>query len=342
LNQVVEQNININDKESILDITIIIVSFNTKELTHKCLSLVYKYAKDINYEIVVVDNASSDGSAEMIAREFPHARLIILPENRGFAGGNNPGMKIARGRYILLLNSDAFLEQDALNKTILYMEQHHEIGILGCKLTNPDGSLQPSARMLPSPINKLLVLTGLAHRYPKSRFFGRVDLSWWDHSEPKSVGWVVGAFFLIRRETIKDIGYLDERYFLYFEEVDYCISARRKGWDVVFYPFTQIVHLGGQSAVKSVNKISKKGTQIISIRLSSEYKYYRKIYGLFRTICSASIEYFWNLIILIKNLLLRSEQSEHKKNMAKLTMGLIVSTLKKEKFGKWVPGSDLY
>lgn len=329
------------NKNSIPEVSIIIVSFNTKELTRKCIGLINKYAKDIIHEVIVVDNASSDGSAEMIAQEFPNIKLITLSKNSGFAGGNNPGMKEAKGRYILLLNSDAFLEKEALNKTISYMDQHPNIGILGCKLTNPDGSLQPSARMLPSPLNKFLTITGLAHRYPKSKFFGRVDFSWWDHSEPKSVGWVVGAFFLIRRETMDDIGYLDERYFLYFEEVDYCITARRKGWDVVFYPYTQIVHLGGQSAVKTDKNISEKGTQIISIRLSSEYKYYRKIYGIFRTICSATVEYLWNLVVFVKNYFMRSEYSEYKRNMAKITMELIVSTLIKEHFGRGIKDSEI-
>ena len=215
-----------NPDEETIDVSIVIVSFNTKEVTRQCLEHVQKHAAAVRHEVLVVDNASGDGSADMVAAEFPRVHLIRSNENKGFAGGNNPAMKIARGRYILLLNSDAFLAEGVLEKTIQYMDDHPNIGVLGCKLTDPDGTLQPSARMLPGPLNKILHITGLAARFSKSKFFGRVDYTWWDHSEPRTVGWVVGAYFLIRRETMENIGVLDDRYFLYFEEIDYCLSAR--------------------------------------------------------------------------------------------------------------------
>jgi len=243
-------------------------------------------------------------------------------------------MKKATGRYVLLLNSDAFLAAGALESTLSYLNQNPKIGILGCKLTNPDGSMQPSARMLPSPLNKILHITGLAERFSKSKFFGRVDYTWWDHSEPKSVGWVVGAYFMIRRETINNIGVLDDRYFLYFEEIDYCLTAKRAGWDVVFYPHVQIVHIGGQSAAKTQQKISSKGRQMISIRITSEFRYYRKMFGWFRVLVSASIEFFWNMMIFIRNLFGRSTDAKFKRNDAKVIMGLIPLTLWKDRWGK--------
>jgi GT2 family glycosyltransferase len=263
----------------IIDVSIVIVSFNTRDVTRQCLEHVRKHAAAVRHEVLVVDNASVDRSADMVAAEFPEVHLIRSDDNRGFAGGNNPAMKIARGRYILLLNSDAFLSEGALEKTLQYMDDHPDTGVLGCKLTDPDGTMQASARMLPGPLNKILHITGLAARFPGSKFFGRVDYTWWDHSEPRTVGWVVGAFFLIRRETMESIGVLDERYFLYFEEIDYCLTARRAGWKVVFYPHAEIVHIGGQSAVKVPGKISAKGRQMVSIRLTSEFRYYRKMYG---------------------------------------------------------------
>ena len=323
-----------NTSETIPDLSIIIVSYNTKDMTRQCLKVIEKYSEGIDKEVIVVDNNSHDGSGDMISSDFSWVKLIRLTENRGFAGGNTPGMKAASGKYILLLNSDSFLTRNSLSNTISYMDKNPRIGILGCKLTNPDGSLQPSARMLPSPLNKFLTITGLAYRFSKSRFFGRVDFSWWDHSTPRSVGWVVGAFFLIRREAMEEIGYLDERYFLYFEEVDYCITARRKGWDVVFYPYASVVHIGGQSAVKTDMDISDKGAQVISIRLASEYKYYRKIYGLCYTVLSAMIEFIWNMVILVKNFIFRSEYSAYKRSMALVTMRLIVSILLKDNWGK--------
>jgi GT2 family glycosyltransferase len=317
----------------IIDVSIVIVSFNTIDVTRECLAHVRKHAAAVRHEVLVVDNASDDGSADMVAAEFPEAHLIRSDENRGFAGGNNPAMKIARGRYILLLNSDAFLAGGALEKTIRYLDDHPNIGVLGCKLTDPDGTMQASARMLPGPVNKILHITGLAARFPGSKFFGRVDYTWWDHSEPRTVGWVVGAFFLIRRETMANIGVLDERYFLYFEEIDYCLTARRAGWEVVFYPHAEIVHIGGQSTVRVPGKISAKGRQMVSIRLTSEFRYYRKMYGWLRLLSIVVIEAGWNATVFVKNFLSRSSEAADKMDEARMMIQLIRRTLGEDLWG---------
>jgi GT2 family glycosyltransferase len=235
-------------------------------------------------------------------------------------------MKIAKGRYILLLNSDAFINKDTLEKTISYMDQHPNTGILGCKLTDQYGRMQPSARMLPGPLNKFLTITGLSDRYSKSHFFGRVDYTWWDHSYPLRVGWVVGAYFLIRRETMDSIGYLDDRYFLYFEEVDYCLAARRSGWDVVYYPHTEVVHLGGKSAENSDSIFSKNGKQILKIRLESEWKYYIKFYGLCYAIIVLGIEFIWNAMVYLKNLQNSTLKAHNKRENSKQIMKYIIFT----------------
>lgn len=321
-----------NDKS--VDLSIVIVSYNTKELTRHCLECVKKFAEDISYEVLVIDNASIDGSADMVAEEFSWVTLIRLSANRGFAGGNIPGMKNASGKYILLLNSDAFLSEGILHKTISFMDRHHKIGILGCRLINSDGTFQPSARMLPSPLNKILQITGLAAHFPKSRFLGRADLTWWDHSVPRSVGWVVGAFFLIRRKTMEELGFLDDRYFLYFEEVDYCLTAKRAGWEVVFYPHAHVVHLAGQSAAKSGQDITEHGKQIKAVRIASEFRYYRKLYGWFYVLLSASIEYLWCACIITRNLCKRSARARIKRREAIDTMQTIVATLTNDNWGK--------
>lgn len=317
-----------------IDISIVIVSYNTRDLTRQCLEKVEKYTEDLSCEVFVVDNASTDGSAAMVAAKFPWVKLIELPENKGFAGGNNPAMGKASGRYVLLLNSDAFLDEGVLANTIDYMDRHPNIGILGCRLTNADGSMQPSARMLPSPLNKLLHITGLAARFPRSRFWGRVDFSWWDHRRPRSVGWVVGAYFLIRKEVMDAIGFLDERYFLYFEEIDYCLSARRAGWDVVFYPYAAVVHLGGQSAAKTSAAISSKGRQMIGIRLTSEFRYYRKCYGLVFVLIAALIESIWNLVIWGRNHLRSGTAALEKRTAARRMIQLILQTLRNDHWGR--------
>lgn len=318
----------------IIDLSIIIVSFNTKDTTRKCLSYVRQFAPDVPYEVLVVDNASTDGSADMVEKEFPWAGLIRLSKNKGFAGGNNEGIRKASGRYVLLLNSDAFIEEGVLNSTLKFMEQNPTIGVLGCTLTNEDGSLQASARMLPSLMNKFFVITGLTSRYPKSRIFGRVDFSWWDHSCPRRVGWVVGAYFLIRREVIDDIGMLDERYFLYSEEIDFCHGAQKSGWDVVFYPYARVVHLGGQSVSQSGTQVSKQGKQLIIHRIRSEFRYYRKWHGLLWVILSAGIEISWRGIVLLKNLPSRSRKAQCKRQESCMISRLILATLIDDRFGK--------
>jgi GT2 family glycosyltransferase len=317
-----------------IDLSIIVVSYNTKDILRHCLECIKIHARNISHEVLVVDNASTDGSSNMVEEEFDWVNLIRMPENKGFAGGNIPGMKKAAGRYILLLNSDAFLNEGVLSDTISFMDDHKKAGILGCRLIDQDGTPQPSARMLPSPLNKFLQITGLAAHFPRSRFFGRADFTWWDHSTPRSVGWVVGAFFLIRRETLEELGFLDDRYFLYFEEVDYCLSARRAGWDVIFFPHAQVVHLTAQSAAGSSEEITEKGRQIKAIRISSEFKYYRKLYGCFHVFLSASIEYLWCLCILIKNLFIPSEKALQKRHEAADTMRLIFATLINDNCGK--------
>jgi GT2 family glycosyltransferase len=321
----------------IIDLSIVIVSFNTRDVTRQCLEHVRKHAAAVRHEVLVVDNASGDGSADMVAAEFPAAHLIRSDKNRGFAGGNNPAMKIARGRYILLLNSDAFLSEGALEKTLQYMDDHPDTGVLGCKLTDPDGTMQPSARMQPGPLNKILHISGLAARFSKSKFFGRVDYTWWDHDEPKGVGWVVGAYFLIRRETMEAVGVLDERYFLYFEEIDYCLSARRAGWEVVFYPHVRVIHLGGQSSVKTGERVSAKGRQMIAIRITSEYRFYRKLYGWRHVLLAAGIELTWNAVVYLRNGLSTSSSAGRKREEAKTIMQLIIKTLREDRWGQGIP-----
>ncbi len=306
------------------DISIIIVSFNTRELTRRCLACVEIHAQAVHCEVIVVDNASTDGSAEMVRQEFPEVILICQPINKGFSGGNNPGMKRATGRYILLLNSDAFITQGVLPRCLAYMEKRPRVGILGCRLTNPDGSLQPSARSLPGPITKLFHISGLAARFPTSRIFGKVDYTWWDHRTPRKVGWVVGAFFLIRRRTMEEIGLLDEGYFLYFEEIDYCLTAQKAYWDVLFYPHASVVHLGGQSTLKTPGRISSHGRQSLAIRITSEFYYYRKWYGPLGLFSVAAVEYLWNALIRLKQTLKPGPHAQKKKADATAVMELII------------------
>lgn len=308
-------------------LSIILVSYNTKDILRNCLKLVFKYIGEIKAEIIVVDNASTDGSAEMVKNEFPEADLIISTQNLGFAGGNNLAIEKATGKYFLFLNSDVYLKAGVLDSTIKHMENNSRCGILGVKLVGEDGENQPSARMFPNAWFKFTVLSGIASRFPGSKILGGPDYPWWDHSEIRSVDWVPGAYLLTRKEVVDKVGPLDERYFLYYEETDFCLQTKRAGWDVIFYPYAEVIHLGGESSKTTNKQISKSGKQLIDIRVNSEQRYYWKNYGLKRLLTAIGIEIFWMHLIWIKNSVIRNKSSRTKRETAAVIAGLQIKNL---------------
>lgn len=230
-----------------MDVSIIVVNWNTKGLLRDCLTSVYERAGAVDYEIIVVDNASTDGSAEMVKSDFRRVILIENPENRGFATANNQGMAVAKGRYVLLLNSDTVVLDNAIANTVCFADTHPQAGVIGCRVLNPDGTVQPTCFMFPSMLNMLLSSTYLYKLFPKSRFFGREHMTWWDRSDVREVDVVTGCFMLVRQEAIEQAGIMDERFFMYGEETDWCYRFRKNGWKVLFAPVGQIIHFGGQS-----------------------------------------------------------------------------------------------
>ena len=230
-----------------MDVSIVIVNWNTKKLLGDCLRSVYEQAGDVDYEVIVVDNASADGSVEMIRRDFERVVLIENARNNGFAAANNQGMAVAKGRYILLLNSDTVVLDNAIANTVHFADMHPRAGVIGCRVLNPDGTLQVTCFMFPSILNILLSSTYLYKLFPKSRFFGRERMTWWDRSDVREVDVVTGCFMLVRREAIEKVDVLDERFFIYAEETDWCYRFRKSGWKSMFTPNGQIIHYGGQS-----------------------------------------------------------------------------------------------
>jgi N-acetylglucosaminyl-diphospho-decaprenol L-rhamnosyltransferase len=259
-----------------LDVSVLIVSYNTMEMTRKALSLLAASSHAINMEVVVIDNSSKDNSVEMLRNEFPNITLIENRKNVGFGRANNQALPLIKGRYVLLLNTDAFVEADTIAKTVQYMDANPQCGILGVKLLGRDGALQPSCRFFPTPWNIFLKRTGL------NRFFTRmrmVDDMSWDHAAVKNCDWVPGCYYLVRKEVIDQVGLFDPRYFLYYEEIDHCFAAKKAGWIVTYYPYTSVVHIGGESA-KSEGSISAAGRQIDALNIESELLYFRKNHGL--------------------------------------------------------------
>jgi GT2 family glycosyltransferase len=262
------------------DISIVIVSFNTRDVLRESLQSVQRESGTLNVEIFVVDNHSHDGSVEMVAAEFPSVHLLCSRINLGFGAANNIALELARGRYIVLLNSDAFLCPGSLRAAVDLMEKHPDVGLAGGRLVGRDHSLQPSARMFPSILSDFIVLSGLAHRFPKTKFFGRFDRTWADPMQPAEVDWVPGAFSIIRATSLNQVGFFDPGFFLYSEEVDLCRRIQDAGHKIMYWPEIVVIHIGGESSrqIKTL-EMSSAGAQLIRWRMRSTLLYYRKHHG---------------------------------------------------------------
>ena len=245
---------------SLIDVSIIIVNWNTRDILRKCIESVYTQSRNI--ELIVIDNASTDRSANMVKKLFPHVFLIENQENKGFAAANNQGINIARGRYVLLLNSDTVVLDNAVAKTVRFADAHLDAAVVACRVLNPDKTLQPTCFMFPSILNMLLSTTYLYKLFPKSKFFGRERMTWWDRRDEREVDVVTGCFMLVRREAIEQVGVMDEQFFMYGEETDWCYRFKQTGWKIMFAPVGEIVHLGGQSSQKLWEEM------LIQLRLS--------------------------------------------------------------------------
>jgi GT2 family glycosyltransferase len=294
------------------DVSVVIVSFNTRDLLHDCLQTLYRESGGATFETILIDNGSRDGSADMVEADFPAVRLVRSQTNLGFAAANNRGFAIATGRYIVLLNSDAFVYPGVLQRSVEHMDRHPQVGLAGARLMGRDGSWQPSARLFPSCLNELLTISGLSSRFPKSRFFGRVDQTCVDPLVPIPIDWVPGAYCVIRRDLLELIGYFDERFFLYYEEVDLCRRIKAAGYEVWYWPDLSVVHLGGESSKTMIQlQLSSSGTQITLWRMRSRLLYYRKHHGALGAWSAMAIENCWTWLRLLRNSISRSE---HRRN----------------------------
>jgi GT2 family glycosyltransferase len=262
------------------DVSVIIVSFNTREVLRQGLQSVLDDSDGLDAEIIVVDNASTDGSPEMVEQEFPNVSVLRSQINLGFGEGNNVALRQARGRYFVLLNSDAFFVPGSLPRAIRHMDDHPEVGLGGCRLIGRDGSSQPSSRCFHSVLGDAIVLTGLAARFPKSRFFGAFDRTWADPAKPAPVDWVPGAFSIVRPSALQQVGFFDSNFFLYYEEVDLCRRLNRAGIPIWYWPDIVVVHIGGESSRQLTDlDFSPRAAQVVLWRMRSTLLYYRKHHG---------------------------------------------------------------
>jgi len=252
-----------------LDVSIIILNWNTRDQLVKCLDAIGQTVGDLDTEIFVVDNASSDGSQAMVRQRFPHINLIANHENVGFARGNNQAMAVASGRYALLVNSDAFVWPGAIQALVDLADLQPQAGIVGAQLINADGSFQASHTPFPNLWREFLILSGL----------GRLIYGPWYPSRrpeeskgPQIADYVEGACLLVRRQALEEVGGLDEAYFMYAEEVDWCYTMRAKGWQVWYQPAAKVTHLGGASS-------QSRRVQREADLYRSRVRFFRKHYG---------------------------------------------------------------
>lgn len=254
-----------------LGLSIVIVNWNTKKFLGDCLQSIYETAGTLNLEVIVVDNNSSDGSAELVRQNFGQVKLIANSSNLGYAKGNNQGIRESRGRYILLLNPDTIVLPGSLKKLVEFMEEHPQAGAVAPKLVYPDGSLQYSVRSFPTLDCLIYETLYLQRLFPKSRTFGKYRMTYWDYNEVKEVDQPAASALLLCREALEEVGLMDERFFLLFNDVDLCYRLKEAGWKIYFFPEAKIVHFHGQSTKKVRRRT------IIESHLGL-YRFYRKHY----------------------------------------------------------------
>ena len=235
-----------------LDLSIIIVNYNVKEFLQNLIHSIFKSALNISYEIIIIDNASDDGSVEFIKDKFPEIKLISNEKNLGFSKANNLGLKIAKGKYLLLLNPDALLREDTLQKMMEFFRNTPDAGLAGCKILNPDGSLQLACRRsFPGPWTSFCKVTGLSTIFPRSRIFARYNLTYLDENQSYEVDAISGSFMMMKREVYEKVGGFDEEFFMYGEDLDLCYRIQKAGYKVYYVHDTQIIHYKGESTKRS-------------------------------------------------------------------------------------------
>lgn len=229
-----------------VDVSISIVNYNAKDFLDNCIRSILGTVKKHSYEVIVVDNASSDGSHQ-IAAKYPGIKYVQNASNLGFIKANNIGIKRSKGRYVLSLNNDTVIKDNAIDDLVDFMDKNPDAGAVGPKLLNSDGSIQLQARRgFPTPLNSFFYFSGLSRLFPKSRFMGGYLLSYLDDRSTVEVDSLCGAAMAVRREVIDRVGHMDESYFMYGDDIDWCYRVKQAGWKVFYLPEAEVIHFGGR------------------------------------------------------------------------------------------------
>ena len=241
-----------------MDLSISIVNYDGKDYLKECLDSIYSSNSRIDFEIIVVDNGSSDGSVEMVKEKFPSVILIENSKNEGFVKANNKGIQASRGRYVLSLNNDTVILGNALDTLVKFMDNHPDVGACGPKVLNSDGTIQHQCkRGFPTISSTLSYFFGLHKIFPKSKVFGHYLMTYLNPDEVNEVDALSGACLMVRREVIERVGLLDEDYVMYGDDLDWCYRIKKAGWKIYYVPQAKIIHYGGRSSRKSPYKSIK-------------------------------------------------------------------------------------
>ena len=288
--------------ESQLDLSIIIVSWNVKDLLNKCIKSIYTQTKKISFEVFVIDNKSTDGTVEMLTKEFvdkndiySNLNIVFNNHNAGFAKANNQGITQATGRFILLLNPDTeLIEPGTLEKCIKFMKENQKCGVLGCKLLNSDKSLQPSTRRFPTFLSQALIMLKFYNLWPSLPPVKRYYALDFNPKQTSSVDQVMGAFLLTRKSIIDQIGMLDEKFWIWFEEVDFCKRVKKLKYLNIYFPEAKIIHHHGQSFKKV---LSYKKQKQLNKSILYYFKKYHSFFAYLGLLLLAPVSLFLALVV---------------------------------------------
>lgn len=270
-------------------VAVIIVNWNTSALLDRCLSTLYASTENLDLDVWVVDNASTDDSVASTRSKYPQVKIIENHENLGFARANNQGIRASQGEYILLLNTDAFLFKGTLAALVRKMEEHPDTGAASCKLLHEDGSLQRSCQSFPTVATELWQCLYLDKLFPESRVFGKYMMTYWRMDDFREVDVVMGACMLLRRKALDETGLFDENFFMYSEEVDLCYRLKKAGWKVRYVPEIQATHIWGGS--------SRQVPFETMVRLyKSRVQFFRKHYGVMAAVLLKLVLYFESVL----------------------------------------------
>lgn len=278
-----------------VDVSVLVVNYNTAHLLPRMFETLAEASKGLNVEVIMLDNASRDGSQEFLREHYPHIQTIFNKMNVGFGRANNQCLALAKGKHVLLLNTDAFVAEDTLRLTLEHLTLHPECGAVGVRLIGRDLSLQPSCRYFPTPLNVFLNRVGLARLFPWVQAVDDMD---WDHRGTRSCDWVPGCYILMRSKDLAHIGLFDPRFFLYCEEVDLCKRIKSAGLEVHYFGDTEVIHLGGESAKSDA--ILSAAAQISSLQIESELLYFRKHHGRTGVAAHVILSVMGDLILALK------------------------------------------